>query len=315
LVRFHVHLEEKVLTIFGKVLDPESRPLRKTPLICSMTLEFDGHSSSAETKVRTGENGEMEVSFAHSLPGLKALVLDLRPPGDYPSMAAGIRVSRGLGLRKIDLGKIQLRWKPILASGKVVDTRGRPLPRCDVFGEPGDGDEAWTKTGEGGGFVLRVVTKRRKFLLRVFRKGWIQKSSPVVSTGASGVTIILEKAGSVSGSLLLKKNIFPGKFVVCLGMEMEKETSRFWELPGQSTMESTRNLEDGRVWKEIGILPAQDGSFRFPTVPTGLASLRIRSSSNEKILLKVPGILVLPGKENKDPRIQNIDLRHIDTGK
>lgn len=305
-VRFQVSLPKKVLVFRGKVLDPEGRPICRKKLCCSMTFEPGGYKTDWENF--TGGTGKMEISFAHPLSTVEKMILEIRPPGDSPTMGAKVTLVRDLGPGIIDLGEIRLRLKPLLASGIVQDNLGRPLAGCEVEGS-GIDITAWTRTNEKGEFTLRGDSKAPVLTLQAIRKGWLQAFPVQAPAGTRAARIVLAPAGSISGSLLPAKDLPLEKIVVCVAMELPPRQGWLWDLPGEETSVRTWTEKDGSHWKEIGVTPEKDGSFQFSTVPPGLAMLRIRFSGRKAPLAEIKGIRVLPGKETRDPRLQKIPLR------
>ncbi len=314
LVRFQVSLPKRVLIFRGKVLDPQGAPLRKAPLYVSITMKKGIDTSRTGTSLRTDGNGGMEFSFAHPLSMIEKVILEIRPPGDSPTMGAKVTLMRDFGPGIIDLGEIRLRWKPLLASGIVQDNLGRPVAGCEVEGS-GIDITAWTRTNEKGEFTLRGDSKAPGLTLQAIRNGWLQAFPVRTSPGTRGNKIVLAPAGTISGSLLPAKGVTLDKILVCVAVELPRENAPLWDfLEGQSSLRAWPE-KDGSYWKEICVRPKRDGSFRFSTVPPGLATLRICKDELDTPLrkclplLEIKGIRVLPGKETRDPRLQKIPLR------
>jgi len=183
-----------------------------------------------------------------------------------------------------DLGDIVLT--PLVVSGTIRDASGQPVHGATVdldldkepFVEMMAGFSIPRASCDAlGRFELRQRTTDTSVGLTARAQGFASSPKQFVPVGASGVEIVLERAGSIAGRLA------PGS--------PEPYLKLF--AAGQPVKASVRH--------------AKEGAFSFHSVPPGAVTLTASYPWSEG-QLDVPGLVVVAGEETRDPRLEPLDF-------
>ncbi len=203
------------------------------------------------------------------------------------------------------LGDLLLENLPLLASGRVLDLSGRPLPGVEVqvwvqrlplagtpFRKKKRPGKVWAplpfscRSSREGRFEIRGETAQDLLQLRASAKGHFQKSAPLVPTGSRGVLLFLLPAGWVEGKILPPPGRSPQSFVVqVFPSAWEGEKPRFHQA-----------------------LPDRKGNFLVAGLPPGPARLEAGSLLDGHKLLELKGLEIRAGEPCSDPRLRALDL-------
>jgi len=185
---------------------------------------------------------------------------------------------------------------PLIVAGRVLDNSSQPVPGAEIQIEGGlslsraSSRMSWNSSGwrplrsdAEGRFELRAQPRGyEKLRLRVLTQDFVETYSQTFTRGERELTIVLSRAASLSGTLLLDEFVPQRRLVVQLGSE------------------------DGRTWRRA---PLSDGAFEWLGLRPGPHSFRISVDTHIATLLELEGIEVLPGEVSEAPRLQSIDLR------
>ena len=193
----------------------------------------------------------------------------------------------------------------LVCSGRVVDESGMPIPGSTValgsaitftrdltfvFG----GTQyalGGLATASDGSFEMRntAPSPKLKLSLEAQAPGHVLPQAVQFRPGATGLRIVMHRAGSVSGSLILPT-----------GMD------RSWISVGL--------LQDkgGRVVARAKLeVRGSPGEWTLDPVAPGRYTLRIAYLTMDQPLVEFRGVEVQAGQECRDVRIQNLDLRGL----
>ena len=191
----------------------------------------------------------------------------------------------------------------LLCSGKVVDEAGKGLSGCKVSVGPAvlDRDQvtAFMKLGGSmrlvtagdGTFEIRHRVPYTSAVLAVTARahGFVPSEKAICKTGANDLRIVMHRAGSVSGSVLLPKLMDRSWLWVGLLAEKQEDPVARRLLHGEST-------------------PCD---WTLNSVPEGRYTLRVGYITMEQSVLDIAGIEVQAGRVCRDVRLQSLDLRGL----
>ncbi|HHI69089.1 MAG TPA: carboxypeptidase regulatory-like domain-containing protein, partial [Planctomycetes bacterium] len=304
-VVFHIALTEGITLITGRILLSSGAPLSKGTKNLSQVflLKRNGNFvARGVSQLKTDEKGRFRFplpsgSSWKSRSHATSRILEIHLPygktgGD---MKAVIDLSRSFLPGTIDLGDIRLVPPVFLASGKVTDSSGRPLPGAEI--------EACVKkrvvsrsylssltdhsalSDEQGRFRVYGKDTKEAIILKARKAGWLPEKAGPVSPGTRGVHLTLWKGGRLRADFRL------GPSLSLKDLELKLV---FQEPGGKKRRLFTYKREGNQVlWESL---------------PTGKATLEVFLPSCRDPLLKIPDIEVIEGKETKDPRLEGIDL-------
>ena len=261
---------------------------------------------------RTGEEGDFHLFLPGGKPGTPPGSLLIFPFASTRWAPFSARIHPAVPFPEggeVSLGEIRLRPRRFLASGRVVDPGGNPVPRAVV--EIGRGKErcfffmpaslrhlSGGRCGEDGRFCLfGTPSSKEDLFLRASKKGWFPKNEVSFSPGAKGLKLVLEKAGALQASFLADPDVSMEDFQADLHYSTPKKWIFRGEILGNRAL--WNSLPPGRAVLEIS-LPGPDIPLpwrirdRFPKAPP---------------LVEIKNIHVESGKTLRDPRLNGIDLR------
>ncbi len=305
--RIHLRPERAPTWLTGRILDAGGQPVATTAIVFLLRVSYPGDMDGDLDTITTDTEGrfryglELPVLPAGATRTLSVTLADEGAGGDRITGAPRVEVelAREYPPGEQDLGDLVLVPPPLLAAGTVVGPDGQPGVGADVvlerLVEAGDGQSTWwapdwrfaATTDASGAFTLygepRVPAGSS---LQVMARARGHKEAAASFTpGQTGITITLEAAGQLRGSVLVDE-----------GIRAAALTALF-TIPG----------EDGRT---ISHQAAWNGrEFSWTELDVGTGTVEIRADDTREPLYEVEGVTVVPGRENRDPRLQDIDLR------
>ncbi len=282
----------------GRIVDQEFRPVGPTGLTvglrqASQALPFQLGRCTAD------EGG----AFRHALDPALAGERDARPElwlefevrSGKDELCATIPAPPLLRGEN-PLGDVVLVRMPLVAAGVVLDVEGNAVPGAGIEvlldaapWVPFSGRDADLegRSDARGRFELRKALAADEVGLAVWGEGCAYFGPWIVPVGSSELVVELERAGSMSGSLLLDQGSdWPDLSLVRTGEE--------------------------RIVPQISSRsPAGAGvRFRFDRLPAGLYTL-VYGFPWSDVRGEIEGIEVIGGRETVDPRLDPLDLRGL----
>ena len=231
----------------------------------------------------------------------------LLSPAKGAPLSARLDLGKELPPGEVPLGDVRLHRRPLLASGKVTDPQGAPVPWARIEIAPGkQGPGVFLPAfarflsgglaGEDGRFRLFGSPPSQSLFIRASKPGWVPAGETRLGPGARGLTLVIQRAGRVEASFRADPGITLEGFPVSL----------VYKGPPERIAEE--KIHRNRVL--------------FQDLPPGKAALRVslRRPSDDLshygdlerepyLLAEIPGILVESGKTTRDPRLECVDLR------
>jgi hypothetical protein len=196
----------------------------------------------------------------------------------------------------IDLGKLTLAETPLLVAGRVVDARGAPVAGAWLsFEYPlGEGDAArWFNlpgprptSDAAGAFELHQLLPVPLLRVGALSNG-IGVAAPVtVPPGSAELRLVLlPEQGRPEGRLL-------GRVLLDEGLD-------------PTLLEARCEHASGEAHESYVIA----GFFGFERLPAGEVVVEIRTRTTDWLVARVAGVQVLADRENRDARLDALDLR------
>lgn len=297
-------VEDRLLA--GRILIGEEEPLAEENLRYHLRTEGPQGSSRRGGSLRTDPEGRFELRLEADEDERPAATCELELRWTPPSAGESVRTALvPLAVRvppgRTELGDVTLAEPPLIAGGRIVDLAGAPLPKAQVsvsfkrfYGEEHD-DFWWSgirpasvTVDSDGRFELRghLGAEVDELLVNASLQGYYREDGGVSCLpGSTGVRIVLARGGSLAGSLVVD----PGIPVTELELELDIE---------QADSSWTQDVN-----------PDRDGSFEWDSLEPGVATVSLTAPGEEAPIFEIGGLDVRPGAENRDPRLQEIDLR------
>ena len=311
-VAVEVPLGPALPVLVGRLVDEHGEPLAQQRFQLALYLR-DPHPSNPEGGPRridyafdgTDGEGRFRHPWAGKLPGEPAFFRVQEhypragpPPGWIPRFADAPFPAAGSG-GEWQLGDLELRDVPVVASGRVLDPGGAPVNQAWISARIPSGD-SWrnfnfvSTTGSSrlasdaqGRFAIRAIDVPQALRLSASRSGLGTSPTLDVVPGAEGIELVLEPEedtaltrGSVYGSLRIDPD------VPLLEIEV--------------ALQGPRGRRD--------TLPL-GGVFRIDKLHPGSYRLELSTADTELPLHTIDGLQVRAGERCTDPRLQGIDLR------
>jgi hypothetical protein len=279
-----------------RLLVAPGEPLRSAPI--SLSLEEERKSGDSSSSSSSGSSLETDGE------GWLRLVLDDPSGGDglkrtmsvsaknaqRGRLAAFLDLSREFPPGETVLGELLLAEEPLLASGRVVDRRGRPIAAIQVRAEVLDANGAevgsqWTgsTTDAEGRFEIRSPMPAAKTRLTARGEGYLDSAPLEVAAATRDVEITLDAAARVRGSIVLPEGMDPGAVTVSIETRGDRRAA------SQATA------------------VAADGSFAIAEITPGMVDLSFHWRRAME-LGTVTEVRCISGEENRDARLQGLEL-------
>ena len=206
-----------------------------------------------------------------------------------------------------------------LVSGVVRDETGRPVQDAVVLvtevcePDPQERRVAILASGqsdESGRFEVRTTVRLTALQARARKSGFVDSASTAFHPGASGLVLVLDHGGVVSGRLLLDR-----------WMKLENVTVELSIPPGpgeKPDLSSVRVLAAGRVLdgfpthlhsivSSFGI--DADGRFVATGITRSTVDLAVYLAGESEPAISIPSVAVRREGETSDARLDPLDLR------
>ena len=300
-VFFRLSLLRKEVLLTGRLLLPSGKPAARVSLRWTLETKNEGNSSSSSSTLETDEKGRFRFTLEDGKfhGGTRTLTLLLTRGGGGKPLEAKVDLSREFYPGENDLGDVRLAGLPLLLAGKVVDPKGKPIQGARVLVQekrtfdPEGKHFFWdpipklsTRTDKEGRFAVVGESQSSELMVSAVKFPWVQAKWVHVSPGEEGLVLVLRKGGTVKASFLVEPGFPLRKLQMGLYQSGEKPIRRGWF--------SRKTRENLVSW--TGLTP-------------GTYDLKIFPMSPKDPLVEIPGILVEAGKEARDPRLKEIDLR------
>lgn len=289
-----------------RAVDEAGAPLSREKLELHSTFRSANMANSGNAFTTTDDDGV----FEHALP---ARFLDgdkrtLRVEARGGEIGTLVDLSRAFEPGTNDMGDLPLVLPPLLVAGRVVDERGNPAAGANVQVEIPVRDAAapdrvwyWNEvpaaavSDRDGRFAARAFVSERT-VRATARRDALRSASVECAFGTGDVTLVLAGVGTVLGSVKLDPGVPGDALEARLGPSGVGGGER-----SQADVDAERSaVEPSGDFRFDARLP---GTYRF--------SLRLRGMADEDDaeLVAFDGVEVAGGKETRDPRLQDIDLR------
>jgi hypothetical protein len=291
--------------LVARLVDDHSRPIAGAQL----AIEFNTRSPTNIASILgqsfvTDEQGRLRVwmptSETTSLSG--TLAFRIESPSSYRGARASLIVPSELHDGDNDMGDLTLKPPEIVVTGTVVDDLDEVVPNAMInLSEPmtpaskkWDPISSLTSTSDARGeFAVRGVMPTS--ILRVnAREAHHAAGVPVeVQPGERGVRVVIPRGAELAGSLRLDPSLARS--------ELKAVVKRF------GTPAAAKPEFDGNDVARV----QEDGSFALSSLRAGRVGLEISSPVVTGPLCVVDDIDLSPGIANRDPRLQEVDLRDV----
>lgn len=286
--RVEVEVADRYPVLTGRVVDAYGAPMvsERFSLGVRRKEKSTGRDTGGGRALKTDAQGRFR--FAFDVPWMKgdtrSISLQL---SDRSSRIGGpVDLSRPLSPGDHDLGDIEVARHPLVFGGSVVDDKGRPLSYARVMARLSvkrGGAKGCTADAQGR-FELRTETDAESGELDAMRDGYYCPEPVQAFVGARDLVLRMERAGSLHGSVVLSPGV------------ARHEVRPFF----------LYTSEAGEERRTDHYLPVRgDGSFSLERLPPGTGTL----SFGDREDVRIEGIVIVGGEENRDPRLQGIDLR------
>ncbi len=294
----HLGSDHPVLTF--RALDELGAPLVRTEL--ALTTWWRGGWMIDENRQETTTDAEgrfrVDLSSSFSAGDARALIVSAREG----ALGTRVDLARPFEPGNHELGDLVLSAPPLLAAGRVVQGGGAPVAgaqvRLQVSVREDEGDERvwyWNdvdldiESDPGGDFSARGWVSGDRLLVSA-QHGGLRCEPVEAALGVSGLELVISGTGAVAGSLLLDEGVPREELHLVLRPE-ELSEEEAWTFVAQNR---TR--------------PEEDGSFRIEGQLPGRYDFSVELE-NDLRLVEIPDVVVSPGDEARDSRLQEIDLR------
>jgi len=282
--------------IVARLVDEAGAPLREARLNLRIMARRGGSTTSTSSSIVTNNEGAIRVEIHDDMGAGAERSIELsRTDGGGQVI---LEVPEKLLPGENDLGTFAVTRAPMLAGGRVVRNDGEPVEgaaisvlRKHVFDPQHPEHFFWqtinnagAETDATGHFECRgIADAASEFAVSVTHQDYLPIDKLAILYGAATLQLTLERAGGVSGNVLLGDQLESYEIVVQL--EHRNDTT---------------NLR-----------PDPDGGFRFESLRPGNATVTVRAFGDAKPFLTVEGVATRPGTVTEDPRLQDIDLDGI----
>ncbi len=285
-------LPPEFTVLAGRLVDRIDEPLAlQEP---QFALGVPGGAAKAGN-LATTETGHFDLCLRLQDRSNAPHALELRLPA---ADGATLGLRRDLGAlaptERRELGTLRLTGLPVLAFGVVVDDAGQPVPdatiRLQRYALVKD-RETWANatlaaavTAPDGTFELLGNPPPGQLRVHADARGHFAGASPPIVPGGQ-LRIALDRAGALAGRVLL-----PG-----------------W-MPNDAATLHLRPRLDAQKEGATGLQARGGGRFRIGNLRPGVYDAEIRVRNLPDAAVRLDAVVIGPG-DNRDPRLQPIDLR------
>ena len=278
-----------------------------------VTIEGDAMPRSRSTFTLSGSSGQFETEdltvdgegrfqfLFEPLNNQPPFRLDISSRGAKPQVGAVAELPPLVAGQAKDLGDLEMSGFAVIASGRVVDDRGRAVRNATIrlqkeyLRKPGDQRTQWrneefaeTRSNREGQYQLLGWAQNGKFRVHTTARNHFDSQSEAWRPGDE-LDIHLEREAQLKGSVLLP-SWMPER-----GMQVSLESA--------SPPQQRRNVSvRGRRTKK---------TLSLSRVRSGYYNLVIGLREFKDPVLRVDGIFVEPGQRGDHPAIDELDLQSV----
>jgi hypothetical protein len=278
------------------VAGPERVPLVNADLDLQLVAGGRGRGGGRGWSLSTDAEGRLaiELTSTRAEEGRWLLVEHLLPGTGEP-LVGRADLSAAFPVGRSELGDVVLAAVPPIASGRVIGDDGAPVAnaRVELQVPQRERPERFQSTrlseltDADGRFDLRVPYDGPRLRIAASATGR-RDASVECDPGARDLELVLGRTGGLRGRL------WPPGLLPFEGLQVR--------LIAQST----------RAVRPTS--PARDGVFAYGNLDPGLYDLTVGLPRRSEELLRIGGLLVPPGGECDDPRLERIDLTGLVMG-
>lgn len=289
-VVFRFEAPPPIPVLSGRIVDAQGSPLGERWFFFTLS---EYKPTDSRPNFRTDDTGRFRLPLHRHTRKARLVVIDLEG-GSNPPLGGSKGFSIPSPGKGTDLGDVRLEALPLVAGGTVVDQEGKPLPGVSVsiHGRlPAVDFEGTfslrTRSDTEGRFWLYYPLEPCEYQIMAVSPGYATGKQQAV-VGAHEICFVLGGQAGLEGSLLLPEGADADRFKVILDrLVMGKMQS------------------DG-----LHLSVDREGRFSRKRANPGLISLRIELALfGRRTIHRVDGFLLEADKVNRDPRLQQIDLR------
>ncbi len=283
----HPVLVFRAVTTDGDALGGAELQLRLTEVSELYSSDIDG-------TVETARDGTFVVDVtAHREGASQHRLVVCQGDWKAPILSAEVALDRKLVFGRNDMGDLVLRAPVAFVSGRVVDRSGAAMPAARLHLRRKSGD-SWQQvydfeqhTDATGEFSVAGSVVGEAFQLYAKGKDFLSETVEFVPGGE--VTLVVQRTGSLAGSVLLDDELDESLVQVRLERGKGSESPLEWS-------DTNRGLKDG--------------VFVFEGLPPGAYDVGVWLQGDREALRRIEDVWVADGSQNTDGRLQNIDLRN-----
>ena len=283
-----------------RAVDETRQPLSRERLALRAHFRSSFKIHEDQSEVTTDEQGRFQFDLpSQFLEGDRRTLLVTALEG---ALGAEVDLSRAFDPGTNPMGDLVLLAPPLVVAGRVVDASGQPADGAELRfelpvreGEDSDRVLYWNeapfraRSDSAGKYAVRAVVGDT--VVRVSARKDRQRSATVEAVvGKADLAIVLEATGSVIGSARLDPGVPADALKVQLLPEgLARGDAATWDRHNHASLES-------------------DGTFRFDERPAGRYGF-VLGIEDQGPLVELDAVEVVAGQENRDPRLDGIDLR------
>ena len=305
-VTFDVDMGAPLSTLRGRLVDERGLPIGDCDLWFAFDLDRDGARGPTRVQsVRSAHFGQFETNVPYDdSTGMRGVVrIRGNEMSDHADRMTLLPISNAIRPGVNDLGDIVLHAPSSIASGRVVDEAGQPIPQVVVSVSVRTNSEVnltgWitsfaprsTRTDEQGLFDLRGILEEPKASLYGDRPGWLRTGPVEVPVGSRDVILRMSRAGEIAGKVLLDDPKRAPDVRIVLRHAGDTDEQR------QATMYT----------ESAGL--RSDGTFRVSRARPLVFDATVMMNGRSEPLLVIENVDLRGGGPSKDPRLATIDVR------
>jgi hypothetical protein len=283
-----------------RAVDARGEPLRRRELLLELSTRSGWMIGNDERKTQSDQEGCFLVELAADYRDGDRRSLTVSTEGE--ALGARVDLGRAFAAGRNELGDLVLAPPPLIAAGRVLAGRERPVAAFVRLEVPVHEDERretiwyWDEVASAqadadGRFALHGHVDGEQARLTAELEG-LRSAPQTVAVGSQALEIWLLETGWVEGSVLLDPGVPPEKIQALLRRVEGGQ-------PGADAL-----VSETRGQTALG----EDGRFRIGDQFPGLYELELQLG-DERPLLTIPGIELRAGQGSPDPRLDPIDLR------
>jgi len=305
-VEFRLTPDLAMPTVVLRLQDEKGAPLARARVETILEQESGNSSSSSSSQSRTDAEGMLRYSFDEPplADAKRRLELTREADDELPKLVGILDLSQDLSPGENDFGVLQLAPAPLLVSGTVLDPDGAPIRGAEIsiqqryFWDENNRDNFYwnnhwrlnVKTDREGRFVVNGLLDGEDLRV-VASKGGLRDADAEFRSGTTDLVLRMLPGAVLAGRVLVDDGISLDALRISL--------------------RSRDPDSEGNSW-QAG--PNPEGQFRWDDLPDGIFDLEVTTDNGGELLYQVEGLQLRAGATNRDPRVEEIDLRGRLTG-